>query len=206
MNYQEILDGLLKQLTDYSKVHRRNTQPFTLTKLREFFPNYQSHVEDHPIRETLLEHVGSLPIVAAYLHPYLDQPVDLGKTLSMLAIHDIGELLVGDEITFTKAQAHDQAEQKAALELLHPVYHDLYNELTACETNEARYYKSIDKLLPDLYDYLNGAAYAQQRYKQQLGWEVEQALDNVRRFKIPFMKWSKFLTSLHQELFSRYKL
>jgi hypothetical protein len=45
----------------------------------------------------------------------------------MMAIHDIGELMTGDEMTFTKKSDAHIAERKAALEILDPC-------ITGCTT------------------------------------------------------------------------
>jgi len=41
-------------------------------------------------------HVGHLPVIASYLHQFCEHKdsIDLGRTLMMLAIHDIGETIV----------------------------------------------------------------------------------------------------------------
>lgn len=71
-------------------------QPYISAKIQKEFPEYQLNFDDEIVRETLSEYVGSLPIIATYIHPFLDHKVDLGKVLIILAIHDIGELRTGD--------------------------------------------------------------------------------------------------------------
>ena len=73
----------------------------------------------------MIEHVGCLPIIATFLHPYLDKPVDLGKVLTILAIHDIGEIKLGDELTFTKKSDQENIEFTTGLGLLHPNYQNI---------------------------------------------------------------------------------
>jgi 5'-deoxynucleotidase YfbR-like HD superfamily hydrolase len=77
-----------------------------------------------------MEHVGELPVVAVALYPYLDDPeVDLGTALTMLAIHDIGEVVVGDVNTYIKLPEQVTREATAALSILHPYYRELYQEV-----------------------------------------------------------------------------
>jgi 5'-deoxynucleotidase YfbR-like HD superfamily hydrolase len=70
----------------------------------------------------------------------------------MLAIHDIGELITGDENTFTKQSAAKIPEHEAAIKLLHPSYHELYRDVESQTTQTAKFAKAIDKITPDLLD------------------------------------------------------
>ncbi|MBP9686841.1 MAG: HD domain-containing protein [Candidatus Doudnabacteria bacterium] len=91
-NPGQILNALIKLHKDYALVHRRAIS-YDKYKILDI-----TSVDQTRILESLLEHVGSLPVVATFLYPYLEQKekVDLGRTLTMLAIHDIGEIIVGD--------------------------------------------------------------------------------------------------------------
>lgn len=205
MNYKKLLDDLLFQLEAYSSVYRKSTQPFIRSKISSHFPGYVSDFEHEIIRESLLEHVGSLPVIASYLHPYLDEAVDLGKSLTMMAIHDIGELIVGDQLTYAKSAEQGSGEFTAAMGLLHENYKSLYEEMDRLVTNEAKFVKSVDKLAPNLLDYICGEDYFIGRMTSQAGWPAKEAIMNVRKNKRPFMEWSKFLTAFHDELFLRFK-
>jgi 5'-deoxynucleotidase YfbR-like HD superfamily hydrolase len=205
MNYDAHVDQVLEQLRGYAAVHRKSIQPFTRDKLLGHFPDY--HLEfDHVVaRESLLEHVGCLPILAAFIHPHLDQDVNLGHSLIMLSIHDIGELEVGDELTFLKAKDQSQSEYEAAQRLLHPNYRPIYDELDALTTNEAKFVKSVDKLAPDLFDYLCGEQFTIDRMVRQAGWAASEAIQNIRQHKRPFMEWSTYLTGIHDALWNRFE-
>ena len=123
----------------------------------------------------------------------------------MLSIRDIGELTVGDELTFTKVSEQSTFEYDAAMELLHDNYKELYREMHELKSNEAKFVKSIDKLAPDILDYLCGEEYCINRMVIQAGWKPEEALMNVRAKKRPFMEWSPFLANFHDKLFYRFK-
>lgn len=85
------------------------TQPYLLQTVLDAVAGYEYNPEDKLVRETLIEHVAILPILATALYPYInDSEVDLGEALIMLAIHDIGELVVGDENVFTKQEVGDR--------------------------------------------------------------------------------------------------
>ncbi len=205
MTYDELLDGLLAQIRAYGDTHRKSIQPFTRSRIIQQFPHYSDDFDHEVIRETLLEHVGCLPVMATYLHPHMDRQVDLGKALTMMAIHDIGELRVGDELTFTKSAEQDTEEFDAAMELLHESHRGLYIEMHRLESNEARFVKSVDKMAPDLFDYLCGEHYSIRRLVRQAGWTPEEAMGNVRAKKRPYMEWSPFLAAFHDALFRRFE-
>jgi 5'-deoxynucleotidase YfbR-like HD superfamily hydrolase len=205
MDYDALLDGLLDQIKAYNTVHRKSIQPFTKSKISKHFPDYQDDFDHEIIRESLLEHVGCLPVIATYLHPYMDETVDLGKSLMMIAIHDIGELTVGDELTFIKTSEQGASEYEAAMMLLHDNYKDLYKEMDDLHSNEAKFVKSIDKMAPDIFDYLCGEDYSIRRMVLQAGWTAESAMINVRAKKRPYMEWSQFLTTFHDRLFYRFE-
>ncbi len=203
MNYESLLEDLLKLLAKYCAIHRNSIQPFTKRKVVLHFPDYDPQYEDEVIRESLMEHVGCLPIIATYLHPYMDREVNLGRALTMIAIHDIGELIVGDELTFNKSEDQGEEEYRAAIGLLHDDHQSLYVEMDELKTNDALFVKSIDKMAPDIYDYLCGEQFSIDRLVLQAGWPPEDVIDNVRAKKRPYMKWSPFLTTFHDELFAR---
>jgi hypothetical protein len=64
MDHDALLDGLLEQLRAHSSVHRKSIQPFTRLKIGKHFPDYQDDFDHEIIRESLLEHVGCLPVIA----------------------------------------------------------------------------------------------------------------------------------------------
>lgn len=154
----------------------------------------------------MIEHVGCLPIIATFLHPYLDKPVDLGKVLTILAIHDIGEIELGDELTFTKKSDQANIEFTTGLGLLHPNYHSIYKEVFELLTPESKFAKSIDKIAPDILDLICGESYSVERVASQAQWERGGVIQRIRDKKRPFMLWSQFMTDLHDELFLRFKI
>lgn len=204
MEIDRLLDGLFDLLAKYGAVHRKNIQPFTKRKIVQQFPGYIPEYNDEVIRESLIEHVGCLPIIATYLHPHMDREVDLGRALTMLAIHDIGELVVGDRLTFHKSEDQAPDEYQAAIGLLHDDHIALYAEMDKLATNDALFVKSIDKMAPDIYDYLCGEQYTIDRLALQAGWSREEVIDNVRAKKRPYMLWSPFLTAVHDEIFTQF--
>lgn len=55
----------------YSLERRATTQPYLLQVARETVKDYEYQPDDTLVRETLMEHVGSLPMLATALYPYI---------------------------------------------------------------------------------------------------------------------------------------
>ncbi len=188
----------------YSNELRATTQPYYLAQARKRITDYTYDPADVLVREKLIEHVGSLPIVATTLFPYINDPeVDLGQALIMLAVHDIGELITGDEITFTKQAGSKRTEVEAALSLLHPRYHSLYQEVESQSSPTAQFAKAVDKITPDIFDYLTPGEVTIQRFKHYVGIEADQIMDLLLKHKRPYMLWNPFLTEFHIVLYEK---
>jgi len=194
----EILDKVEFLFEHYSLERRATTQPYLLKVAEGQLKGYSYHPDDDLVRETLIEHVGSLPMLATALYPYVnDSDVDLGQSLVMLAIHDIGELITGDEMTFTKKGDSHIAEHEAALKLLDPMYHSIYEDAEAKASTSAKFAKSIDKINPDILDYLMPPEITKWRYKAYVGIEPQQIIETIVKHKRPYMLWNPFMTEFH---------
>ncbi|MFW5720282.1 MAG: HD domain-containing protein [Candidatus Dojkabacteria bacterium] len=203
----QVLDHIIRLYKGYSQEHRATTQPYHLHRLQSAFPRYTYNPDDTVIREPLIEHVGSLGIVASSVFPYLDDPeVDLGHTLALLAVHDIGELKTGDVITFTKTDDESSEEREGAFALLHPSLHVLYLEAEKNETKSARFAKSIDKITPDIIDLITPPEITMKRYKHFMDKEPGEIVPLIKKFKHPYMLWNTFLKELHLEILRRIAL
>lgn len=195
---QDILDQIEFIFERYSLERRATTQPYLLRVVEGQIKDYTYHPDDELVRETLIEHIGSLPMLATALYPYIDDSeVDLGKSLIMMAIHDIGELITGDEMVFTKSANSHAAERKAALKLLNPIYHEAYNDAETKNSKSAKFAKSIDKINPDIIDYLTPPEITKWRYKKYVGIEPDQIIDTIVKHKRPYMLWNPFMTDFH---------
>jgi hypothetical protein len=200
--YDELIEKIEFLYQKYSLEPRASTQPYTLATVERQVSGYEYNPEDLLVRERLIEHVGSLPIVATAFYPYINDPdVDLGRALTMLAIHDIGELVVGDEITFTK-QKH-ASEEEAALSLLHPSYHDLYRDAEAKGSTTAKFAKAIDKITPDIVDYLTPAHITIERMKHFTSVDADGIVPLIEKHKRPYMLWNPFMSEFHIRLLEK---
>jgi HD domain len=200
----ELLEEFEFLFAKYSQELRATTQPYQLARLIENYQGYEYRPQDVLVRETLMEHVGSLPMVATTFYPYIDDDdVDLGRALVMLAIHDIGELVTGDESTFTKKADPNGFEQEAALRLLHSSYHETYKDVEAKGSQTAKFAKSIDKVTPDIFDYLTPAEVTIARFRHFVGMERDEIVGTIIDNKRPYMLWNPFMTEFHELLCDR---
>ena len=103
-------------------------------------------------RESVAEHCWRVSLMAYWLRDEFPE-ADMDKVIRMCLIHDLGEVFTGDIPTFEKTAAHEEAEA-AALEgwvrsLPEPFaaeMAELYREMDARETMEAKIYKALDGL------------------------------------------------------------
>lgn len=201
---QKILNDVEFLFERYSMVRRKTTQPYLLQIAEREIKDYSYGPDNDLVLETLIEHVGSLPMLATALYPYIDDAeVDLGKSLTMLAIHDIGELVTGDEMVFTKRKEANIAEREAALTLLDPMFHELYDESEAKQTKSAKFAKAIDKINPDIIDYLMPPEITKWRYRHYVGVDPDQIIPTIVKHKRPHMLWNPFMTEFHDHVIAQ---
>ena len=102
--------------------------------------------------ESVAEHSWRISLMAFLLkHEFTD--VDINKVVDMCLIHDLGECFTGDIPTFIKTDSDRAVEDsllnqwvKSMPEEIAMDFTDLYKEMEAQETKEAKIYKSLDKL------------------------------------------------------------
>ncbi|BCX13981.1 MAG: hypothetical protein KatS3mg085_513 [Candidatus Dojkabacteria bacterium] len=146
-----------------------------------------------------MEHVGHLPIIATKIYPFLDDSsVDIGKTLTMLAIHDIGELVTGDTFTYLKSDDDSQEEYEHALKLLDPVYHPFYEDVENQKSNSGKFAKSIDKMAPDLWELSLEPKESITRYQNKLGIKPKEIISLKKKSKMKYMEWNPFLSEFYE--------
>jgi hypothetical protein len=200
----ELLEKIEYLFAGYSNEMRKTTQPFQLYRVQNYISNYEYNPNDLIVRESLMEHVGSLPVIATAIFPYInDEAVDIGQALLMLAVHDIGELITGDEMVFTKQVDSDNKEQKAALTLLDDSYHSIYNDIETQGSPTAKFAKSIDTISADIMDYMTPAEITVERFKCLMDVDPEQIMSLYSKHKRPYMLWNPFLTEFHKLLCER---
>lgn len=103
-------------------------------------------------RESVAEHCWMASLMAFFMRDEFPE-ADMDKVMKMIVIHDLGEAFTGDIPTFDKTDENEKTEEKLlydwvktlpenyAVEMM-----DLYKEMAARETLEAKIYKAIDNL------------------------------------------------------------
>lgn len=110
-------------------------------------------------QESVAEHTWRMALMAMLLEPYLDQKIDIGKTLKMIIIHDLVEAEAGDVpiphmIKNAELKKMKEEKEKAAIEKIKIMLndfigneiHSLWYEFESRETYEAKVAFALDKL------------------------------------------------------------
>lgn len=102
--------------------------------------------------ESVAEHSFRL-VVFAWLVKEEFTELDMDKVIKMCIFHDFGEALTGDIPSFEKQDSDREKEDLAVKEILNVLpspyreeLSDLFMEMNALETEEAKLYKSLDRL------------------------------------------------------------
>ena len=103
-------------------------------------------------RESVAEHSWRITLMAYFVSDEFPE-ADLLKIMKMCLIHDLGEAFTGDIPAFEKTDKDRKVENKKVEQLTdilpEPVraeWKALFEEMEVMETQEARLYKSLDKL------------------------------------------------------------
>lgn len=103
-------------------------------------------------RESVAEHTFRTALMAYFMKDEFPE-ADIDKVIKMCLIHDLGEALTGDIPAFEKTASDEETEKRLLfqwLEKLPAPYHDelrnLYAEMDARQTPEARLFKALDGL------------------------------------------------------------
>ena len=200
MDSKHTLNKLLALYTDYSHIHRRTIALDKYDLISRSNPKIEP--ENELVRESLLEHVGSLPIVATYLYPLLEHRsnIDLGKVLILLAIHDIGETVVGDAHPHPKTEDLIKSEYQQALSLLPGEYHPYLEEFENKITPESKFAKSVDVFVTFLSDLMLPPDFVARRLS---AYEFSSKVFFEKRYEI--FAWDSSLTELFEEVIRRYQ-
>jgi putative hydrolase of HD superfamily len=102
--------------------------------------------------ESVAEHSWRISLMAFLLRHEFPE-LDIDKVVDMCLIHDLGECFTGDIPTFIKTDDDREVEDsllnrwvQSLPEELSKDLADLYKEMDAQETKEAKLYKALDKL------------------------------------------------------------
>jgi len=122
-------------------------------------------LNDGSRRENSGEHSWHVALFAMTLAEHAAHPVDIGRVVSMLLIHDLVEIDAGDTPIHGDHDPDEQAlRERAAADrvfgLLPPdqgrAFRALWNEFEAAQSDDAIFAKSIDRVQPVLANLENG--------------------------------------------------
>ncbi|MDC8831348.1 HD domain-containing protein [Alteromonas gilva] len=128
--------------------------------------------------ENSAEHSWHVALMANILAPYAEQPIDIHRVTLMLLIHDIVEIDAGDTFAFDEkvilSQQSDK-EQQAATRIFgllpedqRTFYLSLWQEFEIAETADAKFAKSMDRVLPLLQNMQNeGGSWSENNVSKQ---------------------------------------
>lgn len=102
--------------------------------------------------ESVAEHSWRLALMAYLVRDEFPE-VDINKVICMCLLHDMGEAVTGDIPCFEKTERDETIEDKAVKRLLAELpescrqeTEQLFQEMGALQTKEAKLYKALDKL------------------------------------------------------------
>ena len=103
-------------------------------------------------KESVAEHCWMATLMAFFMRDEFPE-ADMDKVIRMCIIHDLGEAFTGDIPSFYKTKENEETEENLLygwVETLPNPYKtemlDLYEEMAARETLEAKIYKAIDNM------------------------------------------------------------
>ena len=124
----------------------------------------QTHLQDWNRRENTAEHTWHLILMALVLKDQANEPVNMERVLSMLAVHDLGEIGIGD--TFFYAEARKDApthERENFIKICADLpaetaeyFLALWEEFEEGETAESKFARTLDRFQPFLNNLENG--------------------------------------------------
>lgn len=145
--------------------------------------------------ESVAEHSWMMTLMAFFMKNEFPE-ADINKIIQMCIIHDLGECFTGDIPTFEKTKEHEQKEEslldnwvKTLPEPMRSEMIDLYKEMEARQTLEAKIYKAIDSL----------EALIQHNFSDVLTWS-----DNEFELNLTYaddrVSFSEYLSTLREEI------
>ncbi len=145
--------------------------------------------------ESVAEHSWRIALMAFFLRDEFPE-ADMDRVMEMCLIHDLGECFTGDIPTFNKTEADEAREEELlsrwARSLPEPYATrmlDLYAEMGALDTQEAKIYKALDKL----------EAVIQHNEAPLSSWEPHEYALNLN-YGFDQAAFSPYLTSLREQM------
>ncbi len=134
------------------------------------------------------EHSWHVALMAVLMEEHANAPIDICRVMKMLLIHDVVEIDAGDTFVYDTAGSKEQVEKetKAAERLFGMLPSEqgeellaLWHEFEAAQTDDAKYAKALDRLIPMLLNYHNNG-----QSWQENGVTRQQALTVNKRIEL----------------------
>ena len=133
-------------------------------------------------RESVAEHSWRISLLAYFIRDEYPE-VDMDKVIRMCLIHDLGEAFTGDIPAFKKTGADSEREKQLLFAWVDSLpqpfaqeMRELYTEMEALETEEAKIYKALDKVEAIIqHNESDISTWAENEYDLNLTYGVEQA-------------------------------
>ena len=149
MSQEETLQPIINFIRELDKLKgvERKTRPLGLARF-----------------ENSAEHSWQLAVLAMALSHYADRLVNLERVVSMLLLHDIGEIDAGDVIAYaTDGMEQRKIAEAAAVKRICTIlpgdvsdrFEALWQEFEAAETPEARFAHAMDRSIPIILNLAN---------------------------------------------------
>jgi len=125
----------------------------------------RTYLVDGTRRENSAEHSWHVAMMATVLAEHANEPVDAGRVVRMLLVHDIVEVDAGDTFVYDTAGGESKAERERIAAdrifgLLPPDQRSelraLWEEFEAARTPDARFAAALDRMMPVLHNIHTG--------------------------------------------------
>jgi putative hydrolase of HD superfamily len=167
-----------------------------LDKLKSVYR--RTYLLDETRSENSAEHSWHLALMAVVLAEHANEPLDVGKVIRMVLIHDIVEIDAGDTYIYDVQDEKAEREQRAAeriFGLLPPdqeeEFRALWNEFESAATPEARFASALDRFIPQLHNF-----HTQGRSWKEHGITSERVLqrnEEISRGSVTLWEWTQGL-------------
>lgn len=113
-------------------------------------------------KENSAEHSWHVILTAMTIAEHANEPIDILRVLKMLAVHDLGEIELGDTFHYQKTSLGIDAERDAVDRLFKKLppeqaeeYQKLWLEFVSQDTAEAKFAAAIDRVWPCIHNFYN---------------------------------------------------
>ncbi len=137
--------------------------------------------------ENSAEHSWHVALMALLMEEHANEPVDIGRVVKMLLLHDVVEIDAGDTFVYDAVASEQQAEKElAAAQRLFGILPadqgeellQLWLEFEAAQTADAKFGKALDRIIPMLLNYHNqGQSWQEHGVTRQQALTVNQKID-----------------------------